>query len=93
MELRITVSANGMYGSATAVVKVAEPYTRAFEPLRTTDEPFMALANAEVMPDSAQAKAVTKLREETAAEIAEALTKQLIDMMKKNDTFNGYEDA
>jgi len=91
MELNITVSADGMTFSCSATVRVAEPYTRAFEPLRTTDEPLMVSANYEIMQESAQAIVVTKFRKEAATDIAEALTKQLVELMGSRDTFNGYE--
>jgi hypothetical protein len=90
MYLRISVSALGQFFDASVTIEVTEPYVRAFKPLRTTDDPMTAYANGELTADSASARVVMKFREEAAKEIAAALTDQLVKIMQRNDTFNGY---
>ena len=88
--LEITSRANGYFNNYGASIKIAEPLVQAFEPLKTCDDMYLASVG-EVMPESAEFKVVTKLRKEAAKEIAEALTRLLIQAMQKDDTHNGYK--
>ena len=91
MQLRITVVAAGRFFCDVACIEISEPLVEAFKPLKTTDDAFLSCALGDPLPDSFCAKKTIKLREEAATEITEALTTQLIKIMKQHDTHNGYE--
>jgi len=90
MELEIVVRADCERHSFSAGVSINEPFYRAFEPLRTTDDPVGFLAG-EISPKDEKCAIVTKLRKDAAKEISEALTRVLITEMKKHDTHNGHK--
>ena len=88
MRLRITVNAEGQYWNGGAEIKIDEPMSKCFEPMKSGDaEIFSALAGDLC---EAEAKIVMKTREDAAEYIAKHLAEHLLDEMKKNDTHNGY---
>ncbi len=93
MKINISVSAENDYGlySRFAVI-VPEPYAMAFKRLRITDDPFLAIYTGEYMESSNTVQRTIELRKEAAREIADALTKGLLEQMAKNDTRNGYSN-
>lgn len=90
MKLRISADAEGMYWRGGVSIEVAEPIVRAFEPIRTCDDAMTCLATGDVMASSEVVQTKLKLRKESAKEIADILTRHLIEEMSKNDTHNGY---
>jgi hypothetical protein len=90
MKVTVSLYAEGRINNYGVRFDINEPLVEAFKPLKTTDDPCVALATGEVHPQSEIAIRVIKLREDFAAELAEVLTKQLVNIMKKDDTYNGY---
>lgn len=90
MRINVTVKAYGRIADFTAGMEINEPLIQAFEPIKTTDMPLLALFGDEKMPNSIGVQKIIMLREEAAKEISETLTKMLIDAMQKHDTYNGY---
>jgi len=90
MELTITVSAKGIYSSAGYGITIAEPFVQAFEPIKTTDEPMLAFAFGEAMPDSAVVVRKLKQRDDAVKLLADGIAKALLAEMSKHDTHNGY---
>ena len=88
MKLSVRVDIDGMYWSGGAIMEVPELVCQQFEPMKTCDDPYIAMATGEI--SKAQAKVVIRTREDDAKILAEHLTKMLIAEMRKNDTHNGY---
>ena len=70
-------------------MEVPELVCPLFEPLKTCDDSYIAMATGEV--PRAAAKVVIKTREDAAKILAEQLTEMIVAQMRKNDTHNGYE--
>lgn len=90
MELSIRVETMSRYGRFFACVNIDEPLVEAFEPLKTGDDPLVAVVTGEVMPCDEKINTVVKLRENAAQDISQKLTELLMAAMKKHDTHNGY---
>lgn len=92
MKLSLRVDVDGLYFSGGACVDIPEPFVKAFEPLRITDDSFLAYTTGECSAESLECRTVTKLRETAAKEMAEILTQLILGEMKRNDTLNGYKN-
>jgi hypothetical protein len=90
MKVTVSVSIEGRVNGYGVKFDINEPLVETFKPLKTTDDPYIALATGESYSQSEAVTRVVKLREGFARELADTLTEQLIKLMKKNDTHNGY---
>lgn len=90
MILRITVTAEGEYFQGSSFVRVGEPLVKSFEPLKLCDEPFISAITGDTFEESEKHRIVLEERADAAKWISEALTRELIKQMRKNDTYNGY---
>ncbi len=70
---------------------LGEMYERCFYPLKTTDSPLMAWASGEDLCLSEEVVNMVRLRKDTAQIISETIATALVDLMKKEDTYNGYK--
>jgi hypothetical protein len=87
MDINVNVRINGHYFSVAAGVKIPEQYEKCFQPLKTCDEPLMAMVTGEKL----SGVEVMRTREDAADVISKELAKILVDEMKKHDTHNGYK--
>ncbi len=87
IDLNLTARATGETFSTAAGFVITEPFVRAFEPIKTSDCDI-GMIFGDTPPEAA--RIIYKLREDAAKEIAEGLTRVLMDQMKKMDTYNGY---
>ena len=92
-KITIHVEVDDMFESYAAAIDVDDFMQEAFEPLKTTDDPLVALAVGEVMPDSQAARKVRKLREDSAQQLSDLLTTHVINAMSIDDTHNGYSNG
>lgn len=90
MKLKLRVDVDGMYFNGGAIVEVPEPLAQVFEPLHENDSPIFNCLNGGVATGSYEFRRVMSLRENAAEELSQALTKLILDEMKKRDTKNGY---
>ena len=90
MRIVLTADIDGHFVSERVSVELPEPIVESFKPLKITDCEFGRILG-EVPARSAQAEKVLVLREKAAREIADGLTELLLDLMRKNDKFNGYK--
>lgn len=89
MQIRLWVDITGMhYSGGAATVTCEELVVRCFEPLKTSDDPFIGALAGDV--STAQARVVRKTRADAAKILADRLTKIILEEMQKNDTHNGY---
>ena len=87
----IKVGLDGMYHNYVAGKDITELQQYEFAPLKTTDEPLMAMAAGEMLEGSPVAEKVLRTRKDAAEILARELTEIIIDAMKSNDTHNGYK--
>ena len=88
----IKVGLDGMYHNYAAGKDITElQQYELFEPLRTTDDPLMAMVTGEMLEGSPVAEKVLRTRKDAAEILARELTEIIIDAMKANDTHNGYK--
>lgn len=90
MDLSIEVRSQEGSTYAFSAMNIPDCFIEAFEPLRTTDGP-VGVMFGDVMRTSDTVERKVKLRENSAEKIAEILTAHLIDIMKSQDTHNGYK--
>lgn len=90
MKLMLRVDVEGRFWDGGAVIQVPEMLVEAFEPLKTTDDPWMAMATGDKLENHDSVRRVIKLREKAAEILAKELTHILLSEMRKRDTSNGY---
>lgn len=90
MDLEVTVRARGRYWNGGAIARVPDPMAKAFEPLKTTDEPLMALLAGDAVAGSYEVREVMNIREDAAEYLSKKIAHMLLGEMRKHDTRNGY---
>jgi hypothetical protein len=91
MELQLSVVANcGRDGTFHSSTKLPNAFIEAFEPMRTCDDRRLAMATAELVPGDAAYMRKRKLREDIAQYLSTALTRMLLEQMRRADTHNGW---
>ena len=90
MEIKLTVHVNEGSFSAGAGVKIPRVFVEAFEPMKTCDDPIIAYCTGDVLAGSSGVMASMKIREDAAESLAKALTREILSVMNKQDTHNGY---
>ena len=88
MNLSLRLDVEGRYGHWAAAMEIPELYREEFEPLRTCDDPVIAMTLGEAM--DAKARKVIKARKDAADILARELAKMIVEAMERNDTHNGY---
>ncbi len=86
--IRVTIETP--YGIFYAATDIDAVLREEWEPLRTTDDVMLAIANSEVMIDSGEVRRIVKLRKDAAEDIARVVTGRIIEAMSNRDTHNGY---
>ena len=90
MKIRLRADVDGRYWSGGAVVEVPELVCQQFEPMKSCDEPLVALITGDILNE--KTKVVIKTRKDAAKILAEQLTEMIVAEMKKHDTHNGYRE-
>lgn len=93
MRVTIRVDIDGMYSNVSAAIDVTDLQVKCFEPLKTGDDPIVAMTGGEVMQGSQKATEVIRTRLDAADDLAKVLADHIVTEMKKNDTHNGYDVA
>ena len=91
MKLEITVRTEGEFCYGGARIEVDDPMCFAFEPLRTTDDPIMAIATGDTRSGSYKMEKKLKIRKDAAEYLSKVIADHLLSEMSKGDTFNGYK--
>jgi len=91
MKINLQVNIDGMYWSGGAGIEVPELYRKCFEPMKTGDEPLVAMVTGEIMEQ--EANIVMKTRSDAAEILGRELAELIVREMKAKDTHNGYEKA
>lgn len=91
MEISLSVSVRGVNFSGGAARTVPELFERYFKPLKTCDDPFVAIARDEYPYGGQKATRVRVGRRDLANILAEEISNIIVEQMKKNDTHNGYK--
>lgn len=88
MKINLSVRINDQFYTGGADMEVPDILEQAFEPLRKTDEPFLAAVLGE--STMVEAQIVLRFRKNAAKELSEAIAGLILEEMQKNDTLNGY---
>ena len=88
--IKIWVEVSDRFGRHVIAKEISDLRTHAFEPVRTTDDVFMAIANGEKIADTEPVRMVIKTRKDAAEVLAKELAEMIVEHMEKNDTHNGY---
>lgn len=91
MKLSLRVNVNGMYWNGGACIEVPEMFRQCFEPMKTCDEPMVAMATGDMLAGCEKQRVVMKTREDAAEVLAKELAHLIVSEMQKHDTHNGYE--
>jgi hypothetical protein len=73
-----------------AAMQVEDPFIQAFDPLRVSDDPFIASIVGDEVQAAPAVRTVMKLRKDAAEKIAAILTERILESMATSDTINGY---
>lgn len=88
--MNITVTISGEFYHSSASIEISDVLYRTIAtPVKTGDVPELILAGEEMSTESAEA--VLRIRRNAARNIANAVTRKLMDELGKNDTHNGYK--
>ena len=91
MDLNVRVT--GRHGEWFAVKAISEELVeRTFAPLKTCDDPVVAMATGDTMAGSEAVDIVMRTRKDAADILARELSLVIVSAMKKDDTHNGYSN-
>lgn len=79
----------GEYGSWYSAMNIPDLYLRAFEPLKTCDNPIIAWITGETL--YVEGRIVLKMRKDADDILARELTSVILSAMGRDDTHNGYK--
>ena len=91
LELYLRVKTGfGYHENYCAAIKIPDMYEQCFEPLKITDDPWMAMATGDKLVRSKVAETVVRRRKDAAEDLAKQLKKYILEAMAVDDTYNGY---
>lgn len=89
MKNTVSVNVETRLGAVAHAVEISPVFLEAFQPVDWTNEPLLSPGNA-VVPGSAMAEKVIKMRKDAAEDIAKGITEAIMTYLSSIDTKDGY---
>ncbi len=87
----VTVEVSTRFGNFRLSMPIDGVVVEQFAPIDFCDDHFMAVFAHGVEAHSLEAKKILAMRQDVSKDLAETLSKLLLQIMESSDTFDGYK--